>query len=166
MANTNDIANDPQEEKKVQSSIAISPPEGAAEDSDTPSKEDTNDQNKVVLENGGQKNSETPRKLTKDFNQMSLTDLVEELQKRIKAAQWFSDDKNIKEIIHTFETQFKLEIQKKKKAFIKEGGNEIDFYFKPQYKNTFDQSFREYKKTKEPIFKKENNLKNLILIGN
>jgi hypothetical protein len=163
MANTNDIANDPQEEKKVKSSIAISPPEGATEHSNIPSEEDANDQNKVALENGGQKNSETPRKLTKDFNQMSLTDLVEELQKRIKAAQWFSDDKNIKEIIHTFETQFKLEIQKKKQAFIKEGGNEIDFYFKPQYKNTFDQSFREYKKNKRTYFQEREQSQKLNL---
>lgn len=163
MANTNDIANDPQEEKKVKSSISISPPEGAAEHSNIPSEEDANDQNKVALENGGQKNSETPKKLTKDFNQMSLTDLVEELQKRIKAPQWFSDDKNIKEIIHTFETQFKLEIQKKKQDFIKEGGNEIDFYFKPHYKNTFDQSFREYKKNKRTYFQEREQSQKLNL---
>ena len=163
MANTNDIANDPQEEKKVQSSEAIPTPEGAAEKSNTPSKEDTDAPNEGAAKNEDQENSETNQEQTKDFSQMSLTELVEELQKRIKAVKWFSDDKNIKEIIHTFDTQFKSEIQEKKEAFIKEGGNEIDFYFKPQYKNAFDQAFREYKKNKRTYFQEREQSQKLNL---
>jgi len=100
---------------------------------------------------------------TKDFSQLSFTELVEEFQKRIKAEQWFTDDKNIKEIIHTFETKFKSEIQEKKEDFIKEGGNEIDFYFKPQYKNAFDQNFREYKKNKRTYFQEREQAQKLNL---
>jgi hypothetical protein len=163
MANTNDIANDPQEEKKVQSSEAITPPEGAAERSNTPSKEDTDAQNEVAAKNKDQEKSETPQEQTKDFSQLSLTELVEEIQKRIKAVKWFTDEKNIKEIIHTFDTKFKSEIQEKKEAFIKEGGNEIDFYFKPQYKNAFDQAFREYKKNKRTYFQEREQSQKLNL---
>ncbi len=163
MANTNDIANDPQDEKKVQSSEAITPPEGAAEQSNTPSKEDTYVPNEVAAKNKDQENPETPQEQTKDFSQQSLTELVEEIQKRIKAVKWFTDDKNIKEIIHTFDTKFKSEIEKKKEAFIKEGGNEIDFYFKPQYKNVFDQAFREYKKNKKTYFQEREQSQKLNL---
>ena len=163
MANTNDIANDPQEEKKVQSSEAITPPEGAAEQSNTPSKEDTDAPNEVAAKNKDQEKSETPQEQTKDFSQLSLTELVEEIQKRIKAVKWFTDEKNIKEIIHTFDTKFKSEIQEKKEAFIKEGGNEIDFYFKPQYKNAFDQAFREYKKNKRTYFQEREQSQKLNL---
>ncbi|RPG66446.1 MAG: DUF349 domain-containing protein [Flavobacteriaceae bacterium TMED42] len=163
MANTNDIANDPQEEKKVQSSETIPPPEGASEPSEATSEEDTDVTNEVAAESEIQKNSETPQEQTKDFSQLSLTELVEEFQKRIKAEQWFTDDKNIKEIIHTFETKFKSEIQEKKEDFIKEGGNEIDFYFKPQYKNAFDQNFREYKKNKRTYFQEREQAQKLNL---
>lgn len=163
MANTNDIANDPQEEKKVQSSETIPPPEGASEPSEASSEEDTDVTNEVAAESEDQKNSETPQEQTKDFSQLSLTELVEEFQKRIKAEQWFTDDKNIKEIIHTFETKFKSEIQEKKEDFIKEGGNEIDFYFKPQYKNAFDQNFREYKKNKRTYFQEREQAQKLNL---
>ena len=163
MANTNDIANDPQEEKKVQSSETIPPPEGASEPSEATSEEDTDVTNEVAAESEVQKNSETPQEQTKDFSQLSFTELVEEFQKRIKAEQWFTDDKNIKEIIHTFETKFKSEIQEKKEDFIKEGGNEIDFYFKPQYKNAFDQNFREYKKNKRTYFQEREQAQKLNL---
>ncbi|MGB2435585.1 MAG: hypothetical protein ACPIB5_05670, partial [Flavobacteriaceae bacterium] len=145
MAKTKDIANDPQEEKKVKSSEAINLPEGAVEESKSKSEVETDSSKEIAANKEDQKNNETSEKETKDFSQLSLTELVEDLQKRIKAEQWYTDDRNIKEIINTFETKFKSEIQEKKEAFIKEGGNEIDFYFKPQYKNTFDQTFREYK---------------------
>lgn len=163
MGDINDVANDPQEEKKVQSSEAINLSEVAAEQNNNSSKEDTNSKNEVAVENDGRKKSKTPQEQTKDFSQQSLNDLAEELQKRIKAEQWFSDDKNIKEIIHTFNTKLKSEILEKKEAFIKEGGKEIDFYFKPHYKNTFDQAFREYKKNKRTYFQEREQSQKLNL---
>jgi hypothetical protein len=163
MGDINDVVNDPQEEKKVQSSEAINPSEVAAEHDNNSSKEDTNSKNEVAVENDGRKKSKTPQEQTKDFSQQSLNDLAEELQKRIKAEQWFSDDKNIKEIIHTFNTKLKSEIMEKKEAFIKEGGTEIDFYFKAQYKNTFDQAFREYKKNKRTYFQEREKSQKLNL---
>jgi len=163
MGDINDVANDPQEEKKVQSSEAINLSEVAAEQNNNSSKEDTNSKNEVAVENDGRKKSKTPQEQTKDFSQQSLNDLAEELQKRIKAEQWFSDDKNIKEIIHTFNTKLKSEIMEKKEAFIKEGGTEIDFYFKAQYKNTFDQAFREYKKNKRTYFQEREQSQKLNL---
>lgn len=163
MAKTKDIANDPQEEKKVKSSEAINLPEGAVEESKSKSEVETDSSKEIAANKEDQKNNETSEKETKDFSQLSLTELVEVLQKRIKAEQWYTDDRNIKEIINTFETKFKSEIQEKKEAFIKEGGNEIDFYFKPQYKNTFDQTFREYKKNRRTFFQEREQSQKLNL---
>lgn len=163
MAKTKDIANDPQEEKKVKSSEAINLPEGAVEESKSKSEVETDSSKEIAANKEDQKNNETSEKETKDFSQLSLTELVEDLQKRIKAEQWYTDDKNIKEIINTFETKFKSEIQEKKEAFIKEGGIEIDFYFKPQYKNTFDQTFREYKKNRRTFFQEREQSQKLNL---
>lgn len=163
MAKTKDIANDPQEEKKVKSSEAINLPEDAVEESKSKSEVETDSSKEIAANKEDQKNNETSEKETKDFSQLSLTELVEDLQKRIKAEQWYTDDRNIKEIINTFETKFKSEIQEKKEAFIKEGGNEIDFYFKPQYKNTFDQTFREYKKNRRTFFQEREQSQKLNL---
>lgn len=163
MAKTKDIANDPQEEKKVKSSEAINLPEGDVEESKSKSEVETDSSKEIAANKEDQKNNETSEKETKDFSQLSLTELVEDLQKRIKAEQWYTDDRNIKEIINTFETKFKSEIQEKKEAFIKEGGNEIDFYFKPQYKNTFDQTFREYKKNRRTFFQEREQSQKLNL---
>lgn len=163
MAKTKDIANDPQEEKKVKSSEAINLPEDAVEESKSKSEVETDSSKEIAANKEDQKNNETSEKETKDFSQLSLTELVEDLQKRIKAEQWYTDDKNIKEIINTFETKFKSEIQEKKEAFIKEGGIEIDFYFKPQYKNTFDQTFREYKKNRRTFFQEREQSQKLNL---
>tara|TARA_B100002019_G_scaffold218868_1_gene191521 strand:+ start:1644 stop:3620 length:1977 start_codon:yes stop_codon:yes gene_type:complete len=163
MAKTKDIANHPQEEKKVKSSEAINLPEGAVEESKSKSEVETDSSKEIAANKEDQKNNETSEKETKDFSQLSLTELVEDLQKRIKAEQWYTDDRNIKEIINTFETKFKSEIQEKKEAFIKEGGNEIDFYFKPQYKNTFDQTFREYKKNRRTFFQEREQSQKLNL---
>ena len=41
----------------------------------------------------------------------------------------------------------------KKKRFIEEGGNEIDFFFKPEYKKRFDQITFEYRKKRRTHFK-------------
>ena len=165
MANTKDKANDPQEQKKVKSPETINTSEGASVeiksvtevDSDkVPSKE-------PVAENEEQKKSEKEKVENKDFSQLSIIDLVDLLQKTIKTEQWFANDKNIREIIHTFDSKFKSEVQNKKEIFIKEGGNEIDFYFKPSYKDKFDQTVREYKKNKRIFFQEREQSQKLNL---
>ena len=165
MANKKDKANDPQEEKRVKSSETNNPPEGAIIESKTSSKvnDDALITEEITTKNEDQEKTETTEQAPNDFGQLSLTELIEHLQKKIKAEQWFADDKNIKEIMHTFDSKFKSEIQEKKEAFIKEGGNEIDFYFKPKYKIEFDQAVREYKKNKRTYFQEREQSQKLNL---
>ncbi len=165
MANIKDKANDPQEEKKVKSSETINPPKGDSKENKSPSKMETDVDNRkdLVLENEGEKKSETIEEEKKDFSQMSLIELVEDLQKKIKNERWFINDKYIKEIINTFNVNFKSEIHKKKEAFMNEGGNEIDFYFNPEYKKVFDQAVREFKKNKRTYYQEREQSQKLNL---
>lgn len=165
MANTKDKASDPQDKKKVTSQKTINATEDASKKKMPISEVDLDNTSpkEVIVENDGQKKSENLDETTKDFSQLTLIELVEILQKKVKAEQWFTDDKNIKEIIQTFDSAFKSEIQEKKEIFIKEEGNEIDFYFKPQYKNTFDQVVREYKKNKRTYFQEREQSQKLNL---
>jgi len=55
--------------------------------------------------------------------------------------------------------KFKTELQNKKEEFIKEEGNEIDFYYRPKHKVDFDVIVKEYKQNKRKFFKKENSPK-------
>ena len=165
MANTKDKASDPQDKKKVTSQKTINATEDASKKKIPISEVDLDNTTpkEVNVENDGQKKSENLDEATKDFSQLTLIELVEILQKKVKAEQWFADDKNIKEIIQTFDSMFKSEIQEKKEIFIKDEGNEIDFYFKPQYKNTFDQVVREYKKNKRTYFQEREQSQKLNL---
>ena len=164
MAKTKDIANDPQEKKKVKSHEAINMPEVAAKESKSKSELDNDSTKEISSNEQNRENSDTAVKVTNGYSQLSLSELLENLQKRVTAEKWYSDDRNIKEIINTFEKKFKTEIQEKKEAFIKEGGNEIDFYFKPQYKNTFDQTYREYKNKRRTFFHEREESQKLNLV--
>ena len=87
-----------------------------------------------------------------DYSSLSMIELISELEKLTKQDNWFNQGKNIEELYQQFERKFKNETKAKKDEFIKEGGNEIDFYFRPNYKNDFDQILRDHKKKKRSFF--------------
>ena len=164
MADTKDKANDPQEEKKVKSLKAMTTTEGDSDENESSKELETyaSSPEEITLEDQSDE-SENSEKQFDDFRELNLIELVEQLNKRIHAEHWFADGKNIQDIVHTFETKFKLEIQKNKEVFVNEGGNEIDFYFKPPYKNEFDLAFREYKKNKRTYFQEREQTQKLNL---
>ena len=164
MADTKDKANDPQEEKKVKSLKAMTTTEGDSDENESSKELETyaSSPEEITLEDQSDE-SENSEKQFDDFRELNLIELVEQLKKRIHAEHWFADGKNIQDIVHTFETKFKLEIQKNKEVFVNEGGNEIDFYFKPPYKNEFDLAFREYKKNKRTYFQEREQTQKLNL---
>ena len=61
--------------------------------------------------------------------------------------------KSLQSVNHQFNIKFQLEIDEQKKKFLGEGGNEIDFLFKPKYKISFDQITFEYRKKRREHFK-------------
>ena len=62
-----------------------------------------------------------------------------------------------------FEIKFKIEVEKQKKIFIKNGGNEIDFYFKPEYKKQFDKLKYDYRKKRRDHFKNQEEVQKVNL---
>jgi hypothetical protein len=153
------------QEIEVESSETVSPAEDPPENNKVTEEEPTDSKasDETPSKTTENKKKETVEEEIKDFSKSSFTELVEHLQKRTKSQQWFSDGKNIQEIINTFDAKFKSEIQEKKEAFISEGGNEIDFYFKPKYKSDFDQTVREYKKNKRNYFQEREQTQKLNL---
>ena len=88
MAKTKDIANDPQKKKKVKSFEAINLPEVAAEESKSKSVLDNDSTKEISSNEEDKKNNETLEKVNKDYSQLSLIELLENLQKRVKAEKW------------------------------------------------------------------------------
>ena len=165
MATKKEKANDPQEEKKGELLEPTPLPEGASEDkvptNENPSVEEVTESENKEKKKSSEKESEVEESI--DFSKLDFTELLVELNKRVKAQNWYTEGKNIQEITNAFNSKFKVEIQEKKEAFIDEGGNEIDFYFKPNYKNDFDQIVREYKKNKRTFYQEREQSQKLNL---
>ena len=61
----------------------------------------------------------------------------------------------IRKINRLFEEKFHKDVEANKKVFIDGGGNEIDFFYKPEYKKQFDQIGYEYRKKKRAHYKEQ-----------
>lgn len=155
-------ANDPQEEKKLLTTQKTINPEGANKVKNK-STESIPELSLEKNESSTSKEKETKGEEKIDYNSFSIIELVSELEKLTKQDNWFNQAKNIQEITHQFETKFKNEIQIKKEEFIKEGGNEIDFYFRPSHKNEFDQIIKDHKKKKRSFFQEREQTQRLNL---
>ena len=164
MAKAKSKANDPQEEKKEEVLDTAHPLEGDSR---------VVVENKIITE---KKNYDKTKGVTKDSEDIPLevkeeTDygtyeipkLLAELEKLCKEENWNSQNKKIQGIIHLFELKFQTELQNKKEEFIKEGGNEIDFYYRPKHKVDFDDNVKEYKQKKRKFFQEREQLQKLNL---
>lgn len=88
-----------------------------------------------------------------DYEKMALTDFPNVLKELLGKSNWMKLGQEIKTLESVFSNLFKKELQEKKAAFIEEGGNEIDFYFLPEYKKQFDLHFKEYRAKKHQYYK-------------
>lgn len=82
------------------------------------------------------------------INSANLEELVEFLEKELKFEKWFESRNTIQKIIDQFEATFNTVLQDKKKEFLDDGGNSIDFFFKPPAKEKYDTLLREYRQKK------------------
>ena len=154
-------ANDPQEEKKTLTLKKSNKPDSAKETYEETARTEYNLLNKKKETSHSDNIGGEMEKI--DYDSYSISELIEEFEKLIKLDKWYNKNKIIQEIISQFELKFKIEVQAKKDLFLKEGGNEIDFYFLPSYKNNFDQLLKDYKKKKRNYFqeREENQRLNL-----
>ena len=89
----------------------------------------------------------------KEYNSKSIEELIEIFQKLSTSEDWLKNHKLLISINDIFDKKFQLDVKKQKKIFIKEGGNEIDFFFKPDYKKSFDQITYDYRNKRRNHFK-------------
>ena len=88
-----------------------------------------------------------------DYSKYSLDKLLKTLDEMCKDDAWLKNHQHIKQIEQLYEKKFQIEVDKQKKIFVKGGGNEIDFFFKPDYKKKFDQISFEYRKKRRDYYK-------------
>lgn len=88
-----------------------------------------------------------------DLNALTPKELTSTLQALIHHPDWARLGKDIRALADRFDQVFTQIINEKKKTFIEEGGNEIDFSFSPEYKRLFTQEYRAYKQKKAKQYK-------------
>ena len=89
----------------------------------------------------------------KKYKSKSIEELIEIFKKLSTSEDWLKNHKLLISINDTFDKKFRLDVEKQKKIFLREGGNEIDFFFKPDYKKSFDQITYEYRNKRRNHFK-------------
>ena len=90
-----------------------------------------------------------------DFSKLSINELIEAFKKITTGKQWLRSYSHIQSINRLYEEKFHADFEATKKVFIDNGGNEIDFLFKPEYKKQFDQFSYEYKNQRRNYFKEQ-----------
>ena len=164
MAKGNSKANDPQEEKKEEVIRAALPFKGDSKvvlENKKTSKEKKPQKTKDVAKDSEEIYHEVKEEI--DYKTFEIPKLIAELEKSSKSDNWSSQNKKIQEIINQFELKFKTELKNKKEEFIKEGGNEIDFYYRPKHKVDFDDNIKEYKQKKRKFFQEREQSQKLNL---
>ena len=82
----------------------------------------------------------------RDYTMLGLQNLISLFEKLSTGDLWLKNQQNLQLINEVFEKKFQTELNKQKKIFIKQGSNEVDFFFKPDYKKKFDKISFEYRK--------------------
>ena len=88
-----------------------------------------------------------------DYSKYSLDKLLKTLDEICNDNEWLKNHEHIKQIGELYEKKFQIEVDKQRKIFLKGGGNEIDFFFKPDYKTKFDQISFDYRKKRRDYYK-------------
>ena len=91
----------------------------------------------------------------KDYTGAHVEELIEVFKELSTRSDWLKNHSEIQKVNQLFEEKFRADLEAVKKKFIKEGGNEIDFFYKPEYKTTFDQLGFEYRKNRRKHYKEQ-----------
>jgi len=89
----------------------------------------------------------------KDYKTMTLEDLVLELETLINNEPINKIKDDVEAIKSAFNSKFSTLLANKKEAFIKEGGNSIDFHFSTPYKSNYNNLMALYKRKRAQYYK-------------
>lgn len=81
----------------------------------------------------------------KEYDKMSLEELVTDLDKLIKSEKVQAIKAHVENIRTEFKTKFNALLDEKKEEFINEGGNVIDFYFSSPIQKRFKEVYKDYR---------------------
>ncbi|MCH8533506.1 MAG: DUF349 domain-containing protein [Flavobacteriaceae bacterium] len=85
----------------------------------------------------------------KDYESMSLDELVIELENLLKNEKVQAIREHVSEIKANFDKQFNEIVEEKKETFIAEGGNIIDFHYSSPIKKKFNSIYFEYREKRD-----------------
>ena len=91
----------------------------------------------------------------KDYSNASAEELTNAFKELSTATNWLKNHSEIQKISQLFDEKFRSDLESVKEKFIREGGNEIDFFYKPDYKTNFDQLGFEYRKKRRAHYKEQ-----------
>ena len=98
-----------------------------------------------------------------DYTKLGLEKLINVFEELYTGDFWLQNQQNLQQINDLFEEKFQIELNKQKKVFVKQGGKEVDFFFKPDYKKKFDKISFEYRKKKRDHYKKQEEIQKINL---
>lgn len=154
---TSESVEDQEEKTVAEKPTSKEETEGDAESSAEESSEKEEPQKEVA---STEKESESPAPEVEpekkvDYSKLSIEELIEAYKDLTTNDHWLKNHTQIQNINSLFEDKFHADVEAKKKTFIEEGGNEIDFFYKPEYKKEFDQLGYEYRKKRRNHYKEQ-----------
>ena len=105
---------------------------------------------KIEYNKESENDSQSPKV---DLSSLTLKALIDKFELVVTSEKWIKHHNDVQTINKLFENRFQEDLQTQKKSFIDGGGNEIDFFYKPEYKKRFDQIGYDYRKKKREHYK-------------
>lgn len=133
---------DGNKEQETVNDTAQTPQSEAPQDDDAVINE-IDESNAEDAEDEGSKDRHTIEE--KEYEKMSMEDLVEELDKLVKNEKVQAIKTHVENIRTEFKSKFNAFLDEKKEEFLNEGGNEIDFYFSSPLQKRFKDTYKDYR---------------------
>jgi hypothetical protein len=113
------------------------------------------EKNEVQQQSTDVKTKEVSDEKEVNYSTLNIGELIVAFKEVTTSDQWLLNHSKIQNINRHFEEKFHADVESTKKAFLEGGGNEIDFFYKPEYKKQFDQLGYEYRKKRRTHFKEQ-----------
>ncbi|MCY4298578.1 MAG: DUF349 domain-containing protein [Flavobacteriaceae bacterium] len=94
-----------------------------------------------------------PKESTIDLDSFTEEELVSLFEKTINDSQWNKQRNLISTISNSIKEKFQNDFETRKESYIQGGGNQIDFYYHPEYKKQFDRLTRYFQKKKRDYYR-------------
>ena len=88
-----------------------------------------------------------------DLSSLTLEALIDKIELIVSGERWIKHHNDVQTINKLFEEKFQKDLETQKKSFTDGGGNEIDFFYKPEYKKRFDEIGYDYRKKRREHYK-------------